>query len=114
MNIPPKPAALLLHFGYGFAWAVLMYAIFRERVSLVNGMGVAFGQWLLMMIVLTPLIGWGLFGFGGAGHALPASAPLYPGNPIKYVGLTLVPHLIYGALNGWLIPRWTGARRAAR
>lgn len=114
LGIPPRPAALVLHFGYGFAWAVLLYALFRERVSLFNGMGVAFGQWLLMMIVLTPLIGWGLFGFGGAGHALPASAPLYLGNPVKYVALTLVLHLIYGALNGWLIPRWTGHKPAVQ
>lgn len=113
-GIPPRPAALLPHFAYGFAWAVLLYALFRERVSILNGIGVAFCQWLLMMIVLSPLIGWGFFGLGGAGHALPTSAPLYLGNPIKYVVLTLVLHLIYGAINGWLIPRWTGAARRSQ
>ncbi|GAB3684942.1 hypothetical protein [Salinisphaera aquimarina] len=107
IDIPPKPLALLLHFGYGFAWAVVLYALFRDRVSIANGTGLALVQWLLMMIVYTPIIGWGLFGFGGSGHDLAADAPLYIGNPIKYVVLTLVLHVTYGALNGWLVPRWT-------
>lgn len=110
IGIPPKPLALVVHFSYGFAWAVILYALFRERVSVINGMGVAFAQWLLFMIVYTPIIGWGVFGFGGAGHTLPPDAPLHLGNPVKYLVLTLVLHLIYGAINGWLIPRWTAPK----
>jgi hypothetical protein len=59
-----------------------------------------------MMVVYSPLIGWGLFGFGGAGHQLAPSDPLYLGSPVKYVMATLVLHLIYGSIIGWLNPAW--------
>lgn len=109
IGLPIKPLALLMHFGYGFVWAVVLYALFRNRVSVTNGLGLALVQWLLMMVILSPIIGWGFFGFGGSGHQLPADAPLYLGSPIKYLALTFVLHMIYGALNGWLIPRWTSS-----
>lgn len=107
IGLSPKPLALFLHFGYGFVWAMIVFALFGARTTIAKAMGVAFGQWLLMMIVYSPIIGWGFFGFGGAAHGLPLNAPLYLGNPIKYIVLTLVLHLAYGAINGALIPRWT-------
>lgn len=113
LGIPAKPLAILAHFGYGFVWAMILYALFREHVSVLNGIGIALLQWFIMMLVYSPIIGWGLFGFGGPGHALPADAPLYLGNPIKYVVMTLVLHLAYGAINGWLIPRWVSRRPEA-
>jgi hypothetical protein len=106
LGIPAKPLAVVAHFGYGIAWALILFAVFRDRVNLANGIGLATVQWLIMMLIYSPIIGWGLFGVGGPGHALPANAPLHLGSPVKYIVMTLVLHLIYGALNGWLIPRW--------
>jgi len=53
------------------------------------------------------MIGWGVFGMNagdtGDAPALAATA--------AYVVMTLVLHIVYGALNGWLIPLWTGIRQ---
>ena len=107
LGIAPKPLALLVHFGYGFVWAVILYAIFGARATISKAVGLAVVQWLLLMLVYGPTIGWGFFGIGAGGHDLPTDAPLYLGASVKYVLLTLVLHLIYGLINGALIPRWT-------
>jgi len=53
------------------------------------------------------MIGWGVFGMnaGDTGDA-PALAATVP-----YVVMTLVLHIVYGTLNGWLIPLGTGIRQ---
>ena len=89
---------------------MILLAVFGERVNMVNALGVAGVQWLLLMLVYAPVIGWGFFGIGGAGHGLPATAPLYLGAVPKFLVLTLVLHAVYGAINGWLIPRWIRCR----
>jgi len=113
LGVAPKPLAIIAHFGYGFVWAMILYAIFRDRVNVMNGMGIALFQWLIMMLVYSPIIGWGLFGFGGVAHGFAPDAPLYLGNPVKYMIMTLVLHLAYGAINGWLVPVWTSPRAEA-
>jgi carbohydrate-binding DOMON domain-containing protein len=37
--------------------------------------------------------------------------PLALTSTVKYIVLTLVLHLVHGALNGWLIPLWVGTQR---
>ena len=120
-NLPPSaaflqalglnvgPLAPVGHFLYGALWAVILYALFRERVGMGNALGVAGFQWLLLMVVYAPVIGWGFFGIGGPAHGLPPDAPLYLGSVPRFLVLTLVLHAVYGAINGWLIPRWTAA-----
>mgnify|MGYP006279687891 CR=1 FL=1 len=104
LNVGPLPA--LAHFGYGAFWSIVLVALYGSRTSLMKGLGLATGLWLLMMLVHSPIIGWGFFGFGGSGHQLAASDPLYLGSPIKYVVATLVLHLIYGSILGGLNPAW--------
>jgi hypothetical protein len=104
INVGPLP--LLAHFGYGATWSVVLVAVSGRETTISKGLGLATGLWLLMMVVYSPLIGWGLFGFGGAGHQLAPSDPLYLGSPVKYVMATLVLHLIYGSIIGWLNPAW--------
>lgn len=104
INVGPLP--LLVHFGYGATWSLALVALYGRETTVGTGVGLAVGLWLLMMAVYSPLIGWGLFGFGGAGHQLDPSAPLYLGSPVKYVGATLVLHLIYGSIIGGLNPAW--------
>ena len=111
IGIPPQPLALLAHFGYGIVWALILYAVFRERTDIWRGIAVAVvAQWLvLMQLIYSPIIGWGVFGTNAG--TLPADAPLALTSTGKYIVLTLVLHIVYGAINGWLIPRWVGAGR---
>lgn len=111
LEMPAKPLALIAHFVYGIAWAIILLAIFREKTNVWNGLGIAvIVQWLvLMQLVYSPIIGWGVFGTNAG--AMPADAPLALNSTGKYIVLTLVLHIVYGALNGWLIPKWAGLRQ---
>ena len=114
LNVGPLP--LLVHFGYGATWAIVLIAIFGAETDVWSGLMLSVALWLFMMVVYSPIIGWGFFGFGGAGHELPADAPLYLGSPVKYLVATLVLHLIYGSIIGGLTPAWldlTPAERSA-
>lgn len=114
LGIAPQPLAVLLHFTYGIAWAMILWAVFRDKTDIWRGIGVAVVvKWLvLMQLIYSPIIGWGPFG-SNAG-TLPADAPSALTSTGAYVVMTLVLHVVYGALNGWLIPRWIGTQRVAR
>jgi hypothetical protein len=117
-NIPPSaafleqlglnagPLPLLVHFGYGATWSILLVALYGADANIRRGVYLATALWLFMMIAYSPIIGWGVFGFGGAGHELSPDSPLYLGSPIKYIVATLVLHLIYGSIIGGLNPAW--------
>lgn len=111
LGIPPQPLAVIAHFAYGIAWAVILYALFEDRTDIWRGLGVALiVQWLfLMQLVYSPIIGWGVFGMN-AGELSP-HAPLALTSTAQYIVMTFVLHAVYGALNGWLIPVWTGVGR---
>ena len=104
LNVGPLP--LLTHFGYGATGSIVLIALYQKETSLRAGLTLAGALWLIMMVVYSPLIGWGFFGFGGPAHALDPEAPLHLGSPIKYITATLLLHLIYGAILGTLNPRW--------
>lgn len=106
LGLPAQPLALIVHFGYGIVWALIAVAIFRERLDVWRGIGIAVvAQWLvLMQLVYSPITGWGVFG-SNAG-ALAADAPLALNSMPKYLVMTLLLHIVYGAINGWLIPKW--------
>lgn len=96
LNIGPVP--LLTHFGYGAFWSVVLAGIYGSEADLKKGLGLATGLWLFMMLVLSPVIGWGVFG-SGAGQLDPeATLYLQPGP--KYAVMTFVLHMLYGAIIG--------------
>ena len=103
LNVGPLP--LLVHFGYGATWSVLLVWLYGADTSVRRGVYLATALWLFMMIVYSPIIGWGVFGFGGAGYE--SGDLLHLGPPVKYIGATLVLHLIYGFIIGGLNPAWT-------
>ncbi len=109
-NVGPLP--LLVHFGYGTFWSVALWAWKKDAVSTSTGVGVALGLWAMMMIVLSPLIGWGVFGASAGAQSLTTDHPLYLGSSVKYVGLTLVLHLIYGSIIGAGNAVWTAGSEA--
>ncbi len=89
----PMPLIMVLaagsHLAYGGIWAALLTQV-TDRITIWKGLGLGVFLWLLMQVVVLPLIGWGLFG-----------AAITP----KIAVATLILHLIYGALVGWLVDR---------
>jgi hypothetical protein len=121
-NIPPSaaflvklglavgPLPLLVHFGYGAFWSIVFVWLFRERADVTRGLGLSLALWLVMMLVYSPIIGWGPFGLGEA-SALPADAPLHLDAGPRYAVSTLVLHLVYGLTLGTLNSAWLGRRQ---
>ena len=99
------PLALMVHFGYGVFWSIVLVALFREKITVIKGNFLALALWLFMMVVYSPLMGWGLFGFEPAAQ-LPSNHPLYLNSGPQYLVATLLLHVIYGSIIGWLNPKW--------
>lgn len=104
LGIMSKGYALLLHFCYGTLWSYVLIIAFEEDTSFVKALILSVILWLFMMIVYSPLIGWGIFGFGNA-HHLSASHPLYLTKGISYPLITLLLHLVYGSTLGYVTSR---------
>jgi hypothetical protein len=87
--------------GYGLAFAALADRL-PGRSRAAQGMMLAFGGWLIMMIMLMPMAGGGFFGM-----ALGVMAP----------AMTLMLHLMFGAIvggtYGWLEGRGASSAMAA-
>jgi hypothetical protein len=98
-----KPLGLLGHFSYGIFWSIVLLAIFWDRTSIGKGIGLSIGLWLIMMLVHSPMIGWGFFGSASSG---PAAEILQLGSSTKFILMTLVLHLIYGIVIGWINGNW--------
>jgi hypothetical protein len=75
--------------GYGLFIALLDTRL-PGRSATLHGVLIGFAGWLLMMTMLMPMAGAGLFGM-----ALGMMAPM----------MTLVLHLIFGAALGWMFGR---------
>ena len=119
INVPPSAAflgattgiqspllAALLHFAYAAFGSVLLVAIFGRRTNITKCLLVALVLWLILMVVYSPIIGWGFFGAGGPNHELPPESPLFIGAAGPYVLITLVLHAIYGLIIGWMDQAW--------
>ena len=103
LGIPAQPLGMVVHLGYGVFWSVVLVALFREQTNLTKGLGLAGVLWLFMMLVHSPMIGWGVFGT--------ADMPDQPeilqlGSTPKYIISTFLLHVIYGAIIGTLNPWW--------
>jgi hypothetical protein len=66
-----EPLALIVHFGYGVFWSLVLVALFQDKTTVVKGNLLALGLWLILMIVYSPIIGWGMFGLGAASQLAP-------------------------------------------
>lgn len=104
-NYQYQPYPIIMHFVYGMFWSVVFVALLRKRASLWTGMAFGIGLWLLLMVVYSPIIGWGFFGYGDA-YLLSPTDPLYLREGSSYLFITLGIHLVYGAIIGWLNPFW--------
>lgn len=109
LGIDGEEYALLLHFCYGILWSYVFVFTFEEDVSITKALILSVILWFFMMMVYSPLIGWGIFGLGYA-HNLASDHPLYLANSLSYVVITLALHLIYGSILGYLNSRWLRIR----
>lgn len=100
-----QPLPLILHFGYGALWSIVLVFITQIKPNARKGVLLSFGLWLIFMLIYSPIIGWGVFGFGEA-RQLPEKDPLHLTNAWKFIGITLVLHIIYGVVVGWLNNLW--------
>lgn len=98
--------ALLLHFSYGTLWAIVFVYAFDKDISTKRALQLAGVLWFFMMLVYSPVIGWGFLGIGNA-RLLQPDHPLYLNSTGGYILLTFVVHVVYGLalgiLTGWLI-----------
>ena len=101
MGAPDTPAlgwaihAMIGIVGYGLAIALLDGRLPGNSATL-HGVLIGFAGWLVMMVTLMPMAGVGLFGM-----ALGMMAPM----------MTLVLHLIFGAVLGWAFSRLSQSDR---
>lgn len=98
MGTPAAPGVgWMLHFLIGtLGWGVLfVLAAPTMPAQAPWAKGMVFGMlaWLAMMVIVMPMAGGGLFGFG-----LSLAAPV----------MTLMLHLVYGAVLGWTYGRLSG------
>ena len=107
LGIEESGYALLLHFCYGILWSYVLVYTFDDNLSIIKAIMLAMVLWLFMMFVYSPLIGWGVFGFGYA-HHLPSNHPLYLEGALSYILITLSVHLVYGWVLGYISSRWLG------
>lgn len=105
-NIQFHLLSALLHFAYAVLGSILLVAIFDYRTSTSKGIGLALVLWLILMVIYSPIIGWGIFGAGGLNSNLPPTSPLHIEASGIYILLTLVLHVVYGSIIGWLDTHW--------
>jgi len=93
--------SVLLHYSYGTLWALVFVYAFEQKFSILKAILFAGVLWLFMMLVYSPVIGWGFFGIGNA-QLLASSHPLYLSSTLDYLTMTLSVHLAYGVTLGFL------------
>lgn len=113
LGIPPQPWALVVHFGYGLVWSIILVAFARRGATLAKGLGMGVFLWLIMMIIWSPVLSWGLFGLSGSPEGIPEDSPVHLAAGPKYLIATLIVHLIYGGIIGWLDGLWIGSSAKA-
>jgi len=110
LGIEHSLLAKMLHYSYGILWAIVFMYAFEEAVSINRGIQLAGVLWLFMMIVYSPVIGWGFFGFGEA-TLLDPNHPLFLSSTYGYIVLTLIVHIIYGAVFGGLTQKFVKKKK---
>lgn len=103
LNVGPLP--LLVHFGYGAFWSAILIGLAKTNTNIKKGLMLSIFLWLIMMVIYSPIMGWGFFGFGSVDVA--PTSTLYLENGPKYMLSTLMLHLFYGITVGWLNRVWT-------
>lgn len=105
LGIDSKAVAIILHFLYGIFWSILIVPFYGDDLNFGRCISLSIILWIILMIVLSPVMGWGFFG-GGENTLLKPEHRMYIEPGIKYPLITLFVHLVYGSVLGWLNPTW--------
>tara|TARA_R110002049_G_scaffold173642_3_gene340541 strand:+ start:457 stop:960 length:504 start_codon:yes stop_codon:yes gene_type:complete len=97
--------SVLLHYSYGTLWALVFVYAFERNFSVIKAILFAGVLWLFMMLVYSPVIGWGFFGIGNA-QLLENTHPLYLTSTIDYLIMTISVHIVYGTSLGYLTKKF--------
>ncbi len=76
----PLPVGLLFHVVYVTAWTIVYVALFRDRLIFRNALLLGFILWVVVLVVIFPVVGWGFLGLG-----------IGP----KLIVASLVPHVLF-------------------
>lgn len=76
----PLPVGLLFHTVWTTTFSVLYVVLFRDALTLVRALWLAFALWALVLVFFFPVVGWGFFGLAVTPKLIIASA---------------VPHLLF-------------------
>lgn len=106
LGVGGRPLSLLMHFGYGAFWSVVLVAVCGRRTNVARGLALAAVLLIIYLAAYAPVIGWAFLGFGGPGHGLPPSDPLYLGGPLNHLFISTAMHVVYGLTVGWLDSAW--------
>lgn len=92
----PLPAGLLLHTIYVTFWSVIFVRYFPRR-NFWTAMALALFLWLIVLVIIFPIVGWGIAGLSISTMVIPAS---------------LMPHILFGILL-WALDWFCYVRTAA-
>jgi hypothetical protein len=76
----PLPVGLLFHVAYVTAWSVVYVALFRPALTFRMALALGLLLWLLALVIVFPIVGWGALGL--------AISP-------KLMVASLVPHVLF-------------------
>lgn len=79
----PLSIGLLFHVAYLTFWSLVYVALFRDRLTFLNALGLGLALWVVILVVFFPVIGWGFLGLGISSKLIPAS---------------LVPHVLFSVV----------------
>lgn len=100
----PLTIGMLLFYG-ALCSAIYVYWLGpTKNMNVKTGLVMGITLWFFMMVFYGPIIGWGFFGFSAVNSTLPADDPLYLSSAPGYMALTLLLHLVFGTILGWLNP----------
>lgn len=101
LGLEYETLSVLLHYSYGTLWALVFVYAFEQKFSILKAILFAGVLWLFMMLVYSPVIGWGFFGIGNA-QLLESTHALYLSSTPDYLIVTLSVHISYGVSLGFL------------
>jgi hypothetical protein len=91
----PLPAGLLFHVAYVTFWSMAYVVFFRDRLSFARALALGLALWAVVLMLIFPFVGWGLFGL--------AVSP-------KLIVAALVPHVLFAVFLWSLCHRVFGER----
>lgn len=99
LGIENNQLSVLLHYSYGTLWALVFVSTFEKSFYVIRAIQLSLVLWVFMMLVYSPVIGWGFFGIGNA-QLLQSDHPLYLNSTIGYMTISFFAHIAYGVVLG--------------